>query len=67
METLHLEVYWQNMYNKQRVIMCVHFVTHVPPACCVLDFVQGATFSLNVAEVQFNTWDHDLGMTNNEH
>lgn len=38
-------------------------VTHVSPACCVLEFVQGATFSLNVAKVQFNTWNHDLGMT----
>lgn len=29
----------------------------------MLDFVQGATFSLNVAKVQFNTRNHDLGMT----
>lgn len=45
--------------------VCVLFcgVTHVSPACCVLDFVQGATFSLNVAKVQFNTRNHDLGTT----
>lgn len=26
----------------------------------VVDFFQGATFSLNVAKVQLNAWDHHL-------
>lgn len=46
--------------------VCFYFlceVTHVSPACCMMEFVQGATFSLNVAKVQFNTWNKDLGMT----
>lgn len=39
------------------------WVTHIPTSCCVLNFVQGATLGLDVAEVQFDARDHDLGMT----
>lgn len=34
--------------------------THVPASWCVLELVQGATFSLNVAKVQFDARNHDL-------
>lgn len=53
------------VYSNDRLVnvyVCVLFcgVTHVSTACCVLDFIQGATFCLNVAKVQFNAWNHDL-------
>lgn len=35
--------------------------THVSASWCVLEFVQGATFSLNVTKVQFDARNHDLG------
>lgn len=35
--------------------------THVSASWSVLEFVQGATFSLNVTEVQFDARNHDLG------
>lgn len=38
-------------------------IAHVSSAWCVLQFVQGATFSLNVTEVQFDARNHDLGTT----
>lgn len=34
---------------------------HVSSARCVQQLVQGATFSLNVTEVQFDAGNHDLG------
>lgn len=35
--------------------------THVSAPWCVLQFVQGATFSLNVTKVQFDARNHNLG------
>lgn len=35
--------------------------THVSASWCVLEFVQGATFSLNVTKVQLDARNHDLG------
>lgn len=35
----------------------------VSPGGCVLDFVQGATLRLDMAKVQFNTWNEDLRTT----
>lgn len=53
------------MKVERRVNGCVGYVllggvTHVSPSCHVLQFVQGATFRLNVAKVQFDTRNHDL-------
>lgn len=36
---------------------------HVSSAWCVLQFVQRATFRLNVTEVQFDTRNHNLERT----
>lgn len=36
---------------------------YVSSAWCVLQFVQRATFSLNVTEVQFDARNHNLAMT----
>lgn len=38
-------------------------IAHISAAWCVLEFAQGATFSLNVTEVQFDARNHDLGTT----
>lgn len=35
----------------------------VSPGGCVLDFVQGATLRLDMAKVQFNTWNEDTAST----
>lgn len=44
-------------------LLLVRLKTHVSAPRRVLDFVQGAAFGLNVAEVQFNAGNHDLGTT----
>lgn len=36
-------------------------IAHVSSAWCVLQLVQGAAFSLDVTEVQFDAGNHDLG------
>lgn len=67
--THHIHAYWlvsdrKKAYGGEASVYSGGDVdTHVSPACCILDFVQGATFRLDMAKVQFNTWNEDLWMT----